>query len=259
MADATPPVGSFKAGRVKVDGLRMISAQPILDRSGKSRTDTNLRALIFDFDGLICDTEGCLVIAAREVFAARGASLPMDRWLDTIGRHSERDVWVPWLEKAIGMTVDHDAVLAEFDAHNHALIARLDANPGVRSLLDAADRRHIPVAVASSSPTDWVEPLLDQLGLRGRFVTVVCREHAPRAKPAPDLYLEALQRLDVPATSAVAFEDSYNGSLAAVAAGIACVVVPNEITASQDFHHAEAVVESLADLDIDCIADLLQH
>ena len=218
----------FKTGPGNADGLAVISERQTLERSIVTDVHETLRALIFDFDGLICDTEGCLVAAACEVFAAHGATLPMDRWLDTIGRSSEKDVWVPWLEEAIGRPVDHDLVLSEFDERNHVLIAQLDANPGVHQLLDAADRAEIPAAIASSSPTRWVEPLLDQLGLRARFVTVVCREHAHRAKPAPDLYVEALRRLDVPATSAVAFEDSYNGSLAAVAAGITCVAVPNE-------------------------------
>jgi HAD superfamily hydrolase (TIGR01509 family) len=204
-----------------------------------------IHAFILDFDGLICDTEGALAEAGRRLFASHGAELPMDRWLQQIGLAGPANFWVPWLEEAIGREVDEVEVMAAFEVHNHTRLAALEPNPGVVDLLDLADRHGIALGVASSSPVAWVEPLLDQLALRERFATIVCREHAVRAKPAPDLYLEAARRLAVEPARCVAFEDSHNGSLAAVAAGMTCVAVPNEVTASQDFGHADLVLARL--------------
>ena len=213
-------------------------------------------AFILDFDGLICDTEGALAEAGRKLFASHGAELPMDRWLQQIGLAGPPNFWVPWLEQAIGREVDEVEAMAAFDHYNHARLATLEPNPGVVALLDLADSANIALGVASSSPTLWVEPLLDQLHLRNRFVDVVCREHAPMAKPAPDLYLEAARRLGAEPARCAAFEDSHNGSLAAVAAGMTCVAVPNEVTESQDFGHVDLVLPSLTEVDLSTLEGL---
>ena len=127
------------------------------------------------------------------------------------------------------------------------------------ALLDLADRQGIALGIASSSPTIWVEPLLDQLGLRQRFRTVVCREHAALAKPAPDLYLEAARRLGVQPRGCAAFEDSHNGSLAAVAAGMTTVAVPNDVTESQDFGHVDLLLRSLVQVDLTSLESIASH
>ena len=209
------------------------------------REDRMIDAFVLDFDGLICDTEGALAEAGRKLFASHGAELPMERWLQQIGLAGPANFWVPWLEQAIGRPVDEVEVMAAFELHNNAHIATLEPNPGVVELLDLADLNGITLGIASSSPTAWVEPLLDQLQLRERFAAIVCREQALHAKPAPDLYLEAARQLAAKPTRCVAFEDSHNGSLAAVAAGMTCVAVPNEITAPQDFSHVDLVLRSL--------------
>ena len=227
--------------------------------TGTRRQNRMIDAFILDFDGLICDTEGALVAAGRALFADHGVELPMDRWLQQIGLAGPSNFWVPWLEQAIGRPVDEAEVLAAFDERNQARLATLEPNAGVGELLDLADRHCIALGIASSSPTIWVEPLLDQLGLRHRFGTVVCREHATRAKPAPDLYLEAARRLGVQPTGCAAFEDSHNGSLAAVAAGMTTVAVPNDVTESQDFGHVDLVLASLVEVDLTSLESIASH
>jgi beta-phosphoglucomutase-like phosphatase (HAD superfamily) len=106
------------------------------------------------------------------------------------------------------------------------------------------------LAIASSSPHRWVDRHLATHGLFERFDTIVCRDDVAQAKPAPDLYLEVLRRFDAPATAAVAFEDSHNGSLAAKRAGLHCVVVPTPMTATQDFSHVDQLVPTLAGFDL---------
>ena len=86
---------------------------------------------------------------------------------------------------------------------------------------------------------------------------MLTRDDVERTKPAPDLYLSAARRLDVAPARSIAFEDSHNGSLAAKAASMWCVVAPNEITAGQDFSHADVVVTSLAEVDLAALRKLL--
>jgi HAD superfamily hydrolase (TIGR01509 family) len=217
-----------------------------------------IQALVCDFDGLLCDTEGALVATAREIFTAHGASFPIDRWLLNVGTAGPEDFWVPWLIEGADRHIDTDAVLIEFRARNHARVLQLEPNPGVLALLDLADSHDIPLAIASSSSTSWVEPLTKNLGIFERFTHVVCREHAPRGKPAPDLYIEAANQLRCEPSKMIAFEDSHNGSLAAIRANMSCVVVPNELTASQDFSHASATVTSLNEIrDLDHLQQLV--
>ena len=96
----------------------------------------------------------------------------------------------------------------------------------------------------------WVRDHLVRHALLSSFDTLVCREDVPRVKPAPDLYLEAISRLGLAADQVIAFEDSHNGSLAAKRAGLWCIAVPNEITATQDFSHADGQLDSLAGIDL---------
>lgn len=214
-------------------------------------------ALIFDFDGLICDTEVALMHAAQDLFADHGVELPVDRWLEVLGTAAPFDFWVPWLRELTGRDVDRDALLDDHRRREQERSVLLGPNDGVLELLDAAEEHGIPCAIASSSPTTWVETFLHRFGIRSRFAAVVCREHAARAKPHPDLYLVAAERLGVQPERCVALEDSRNGSLAAIAAGMRCVVVPNVITASQDVSHAHLVIHSLAALDVPALRALL--
>jgi HAD superfamily hydrolase (TIGR01509 family) len=215
-------------------------------------------ALIFDFDGLICDTEGALVLTAEEIFASYGATLPMDKWLGVLGTASAEDFWIPWLQEQTTATVNPEHVLNLFRERNEERVMKLEPNVGVHDLLDMADEHGIGLAIASSSPTSWVLPICQNLDIRHRFATIVCREHALRAKPEPDLYIEASKRLATPAANIVAFEDSHNGSLAAIRAQIKCVVAPNALTHGQDFSHATARVSSLAEIiDLDHLHKLV--
>jgi HAD superfamily hydrolase (TIGR01509 family) len=218
----------------------------------------HIGAFICDFDGLLCDTEGALVATARDIFRSYGTTLPVDQWLTHVGTAGPEDFWMPWLVELADRPVDIEKALDDFRNLNHERVMQLLPNPGVIELLDLAVTHGLPVAIASSSSTSWVEPLTKNLGLFERFAHIVCREHAPRGKPAPDLYIQAAKQLRCPPESIVAFEDSHNGSLAAIRANMACVVAPNELTASQDFDHATVVVSSLAEIrDLDHLRNLV--
>jgi HAD superfamily hydrolase (TIGR01509 family) len=208
-----------------------------------------VRALVFDFDGLILDTETCEFTSVQEEFEVHGVELPMDEWLEIVGRGDNRH-WCDWLEEVVGEPVDRDVVIERRRVRHHALIAEQVLRPGVLDLLDEARRARVAVTVASSSPRAWVEGHLRRLGIREHFHAVRCVEDVAHAKPAPDLFLAALEAVGVVPSQAIAFEDSHNGSRAAKAAGIYTVVVPNDLTRQQTFDHVDLVLDSLADFPI---------
>jgi HAD superfamily hydrolase (TIGR01509 family) len=210
-------------------------------------TRDGIQAIVFDFDGLILDTELPHYLTVKEEFEEHGVELPLDQWLGIIGR-ADHPHWTEWLEDALGVPIEREVIQARRYDKYHELVLRNAVLPGVLDLLDEADRRGIPAAVASSSPADWVVPHLERLGLATRLAAVLTIDDVERGKPWPDLFLAAAAALDARPEQSVAFEDSHNGSKAAKAAGLFCVVAPNELTRTQDFTHADLVVESLADV-----------
>ena len=216
-------------------------------------------ALIFDFDGLICDTEGCLVRAGKHVFSLHGVEFPFQRWLDVVGTATPHNFWVPWLAELTGGPVDETEALEEFESHNRAGTEQLVPNDGVVDLLDIAENEGIEVGVASSSSISWVGGLLEQLGLRSRFSHILTRGDVANAKPAPDLYILAAERFGTDPSHCVALEDSHNGSLSAIRAGMPVVVVPNELTRHQDLQHATHQVQSLAEVTPELLRRLRQE
>ncbi|MCC5951802.1 MAG: HAD-IA family hydrolase [Acidimicrobiia bacterium] len=215
-------------------------------------------ALVFDFDGLILDTETSEFETIAAEFATHGLTLDLATWQQFVGR-ADHPHWLDQLEALLGRPLDdREAVRARRVTAHRARVAQETVRPGVEALLDAAAAQGRPVAVASSSTTSWVEPHLERLGLRHHFEVVICRDHVERAKPWPDLYLAAVAAVDADPARSVALEDSHHGCAAARAAGLACVVVPNTVTRSQDFAHASLVAECLSHLEWELLASLVE-
>jgi HAD superfamily hydrolase (TIGR01509 family) len=208
-----------------------------------------LKALVFDFDGLILDTEGPVFHSWRETFEAAGATLTLDEWSDTIGRANSGDP-AEWLAERTGRPLD-EARRAARKARRDELLAAEAVLPGVHQWLEDAARLGLPIGVASSSEEDWVAGHLERLGLLDRFVCLSCFDGRRRGKPAPDLYLAACEALGVAPGDALAVEDSGNGVAAAKAAGLRCVAVPHDLTRDHDLSPADIVVPSLADLPLE--------
>jgi HAD superfamily hydrolase (TIGR01509 family) len=208
-----------------------------------------IRALVFDFDGLILDTEMCEYVSISEEFDAHGVELPLHEWLDVIGRADNRP-WIEWLEEVVGHPLERETVIHRRRTRHHTLISAETVRPGVVELLEEARRSGVAVAVASSSDRAWVEGHLRRLDLFEYFHAVRTRDDVARGKPHPDLFLAALDALGVAANQAIAFEDSHHGSTAAKAAGMYTVVVPNELTRHQTFDHVDLVLDSLADFPV---------
>lgn len=206
------------------------------------------RAVVFDFDGLLLETEGPAYQAWTEIYRDHGHELPRERWLDYIGREGSWFDALGHLGALVGAGFDRDAVRARREARKTELIEVLDLMPGVRECVAEAKARGMKVGVASSSTIRWVGGHLDRLAFREVFDAVTCREDGMRAKPAPDLYLASVLSLGVEPEEAIAIEDSANGIVAAKAAGLRCVAVPNELTAQQDLSAADLRLSSLAEM-----------
>ena len=217
-------------------------------------------ALIFDFDGLILDTETCTYESVAEIFAEHGATLDLAWWHSILGT-ADHPHWTEHLAAQLGRPVDRAALVARREARRLPRIEALAACDGVADLLDAADARGVATAVASSSASDWVVPHLERLGLGHRFRRVVTRDDVGgdgrRTKPAPDLFLIAAAEVGADPRRCVVLEDSPNGVAAGRAAGMAVVAAPGPLTRGLDFDAADLVVASLAGLDIATVAGLV--
>jgi HAD superfamily hydrolase (TIGR01509 family) len=217
-----------------------------------------LQALIFDFDGLILDTETPEVKVWQTIFREHGHELPVDEWAKTIGGYgiSNYDAAMH-LSQLTGL--DPVPLRTRYRSESDAIIHASPVLPGVLDLLHNGRMRGLRLAIASSASHSWVDPHLSRLGIAVRFDRVICSEDvAPgRTKPNPDLFLLAVEQLKVPKEAAVVFEDSPNGVKAARAAGIFVVAVPNPLTLQLGVDGANLTVNSLAELSLDKLDGLL--
>ncbi|TAK20696.1 MAG: HAD family hydrolase [Chloroflexota bacterium] len=218
-----------------------------------------IRALIFDFDGLIVDTEEPTFVCWQETFREHGHELPLAQYSDRLGRPpGSRDPLV-WLQAKVSYQLDRDAILARYRARHREWIDRTEPRPGVLAWVDSARERGLGLAIASSSPRSWVVGELERLRISDRFDHIRCRDDVAEGKPSPDVYLSALSALDVAAGAALAIEDSPHGITAARSAGIRCLAVPNGITATLDTSHADYRLDSFTDAALDDILTRLDR
>lgn len=210
-----------------------------------------IKALIFDFDGTILDTETPEFYAWQHVYREHGAELGLNEWVRGVGAIGAFDPY-DHLQAFIDGPIDRDDIAARVRAHHQPVIQAQQPRDGILALFEQAHAHGLRMAVASSATHDWVDTHLQRLGLYHHFQVVKCRDDvAPgRAKPHPDIYLATLQALAVDAAEAVAIEDSLNGMRAAKAAGIFTIVTPNPVTAQIDFAQADLVLASAALIDL---------
>ena len=207
-----------------------------------------IRALIFDFDGLIVDTETPILQAYSEIFQEHGCRLTIEDWAANVGRGISYDVWGS-LEQALGRGLDRDALDADRRARQLVLVESQPVLPGVRERIAEAEAMGVKLAVASSSSRQWVTGHLERYGLLDRFHAVRTRTDPDVGvqKPDPAVYLAALRALGVAAAEAIALEDSGLGVQAASSAGIFTVAVPNDVTRRMGDAGADLTLPSLAD------------
>lgn len=210
------------------------------------------QAIIFDFDGLILDTETPQADVWHSLYASVGVEFNLKTYNSIIGGFNS-DLYRPEVELAnlLNDGRSPDELLLQVQEAQLGRILANPINPGVIELLHQAEQRGILTAVGSSSPRNWVKGHLERLGLLDRFETIVTYDDVSQPKPSPEIFELALDRLKVKAENAIVLEDSANGVLAASRANIRVVVVPNAVTQMMDFSLATEVLNSLLDFDLD--------
>jgi HAD superfamily hydrolase (TIGR01509 family) len=218
-----------------------------------------LRGLIFDFDGLILDTETPEYQSWQEIFQEYGLSLPIPAWAASVGTSADHFDACAYLEAQLERPIDRERIIARQRRRSLELIAVQPVEPGITTILAAAKERGLKIGLASSSSSEWVTGHLTRLDLIGYFDCIRGADHVQNVKPDPELYLSALSALELPARQVIALEDSPNGVLAAQRAGLFCVAVPNPITRQLDLNHADLQLDSLAALPLDRLLVEVAH
>lgn len=210
------------------------------------------RALIFDFDGLILDTETAEVRIWHDLYAQVGLTFDMDAYIGVVGSNGSRDHDpAQALADREGEERSFTQIRNDFRQLAYRHVEVLEPLPGVVNLINTAKAKGYLLAVGSSAAYSWVHTHLTRLGLADNFDVIVTFDDVENAKPSPDIFLKVLERLDISAQNALVFEDSQNGVLAAHRAGIRAIAIPNPITIIQDFPLATSVVPSLEGFDPD--------
>jgi len=220
-----------------------------------------LKALIFDFDGLILDTETPEVLVWQSIYQDHGFELPAHEWEKTVGGYgiSTFDA-AEHLSFLSSGRLDPVSLRSRYRKEADEIIHASSIMPGVIRMIELAKENGLKVSIGSSSPHLWVDAHVKRLGIFHLFDHVICAEDvAPgRTKPNPDIFLKALDQLNVRNDAAVVFEDSLNGVLAARRAGIFVVAVPNPLTAKMGVS-GDLTVSSLTDLSLQDLMNLVRQ
>ena len=205
-----------------------------------------LKAVIFDHDGTLVDSEKMHYRIWRDLLSGFGVDFPeADYAKDYSGfptRHNART-----LVDAYQLDIGPEALFRLKEKGVNGLLAResFSLMPGVNEAVNACRQMDLSLAIASGARRNEVANTLKVHGFTGMFDAVACSEDVAHPKPAPDVYLLALNSLGLAAEQCVAVEDSYSGLQSAKAAGLRCIVVPNAYSASHDFSHADVIVQGL--------------
>jgi HAD superfamily hydrolase (TIGR01509 family) len=217
-----------------------------------------IKALIFDFDGLILDTETPDYQVWQNIYQEHGFDLPYEEWGKIVGGsgHSKFDA-AEHLTLLSQGRLDSVILRTRHQLECSAAVARASVLPGVLDYIHEAKRLGLKLAIASSSPHSWVDNHAKRLGVFHYFDKVICSDEVDvgRVKPNPDLFLLALEQLQVQKEAAIIFEDSPNGVLAANRAGIFVVAVPNPVTAQLVIKGANLIVGSLSEIPLVTLLD----
>lgn len=212
-----------------------------------------IKAIVFDFDGLIIDTETAWYSAFKEVFQGYNVDFPLEVFVKCIG--TDDAALKVFIEEKLGL--ESIGLIMNSAKENHGTKMKLiGIRDGVKEYLSEARNLGLKIGLASSSSRKWVEGFLKQLEIIDYFEVIKTRDDVEKVKPDPMLYIKAIEALNVNANEAVAFEDSANGARAAIAAGLKCVIVPNEVTKEINFEKFHLRINSMSEMGL---AQVIEH
>jgi putative hydrolase of the HAD superfamily len=203
-----------------------------------------IKGLIFDFDGLIVDTETFWYESFKETIGEKyKVELELGGYSNSIG--TSDDVLYQYFQKIIGKPVNGEQIRK--DGYQKFLVKMIEPalREGVKEYLDEAKQNNLTIGLASSSSREWVEGYLDQLNIIDYFDVINTKDDVTRVKPDPELYRKTLNDCRLKPSEAIVFEDSFNGLKAAKQAGILCVIVPNHVTRNSIFEDYDYKLDSM--------------
>lgn len=223
------------------------------------RKMNKIEALIFDFDGLVLNTEGPVYESWQELYRSYDLELPFDKWVSTVGStDAEFDPYVE-LDRLLENSVDWQVVGPRRLERELELIEELPLQPGVLQYLMDAKKLELKIGMASSSSCEWVQGHLTRLGIIDYFEVIRGKDDVRRTKPSPELYISVLDAFVLDGEQAIVLEDSLNGVLAAKEAGCFTLAVPNNITRYLEFDRADLVLNSLEDLSLKDLVEIAEQ
>jgi HAD superfamily hydrolase (TIGR01509 family) len=209
-----------------------------------------IKAIVFDFDGVILDSERIMYLVMQKMFYRYKVELPLSIWSQAIGTQHGFDS-LAYLEEHAHVKIDKEAFQEERYALFNKLVDEEEVLPGVKSVLNQAKSLGLKVGLATSSKGEWPRKHLGRFGLSDYFMSIKSWDDVQKVKPDPALYIKSLESLGVSPKEAIAIEDSFNGSLAAKRAGMYCIVVPNAVTKQMPFGHVDGCFKSLQDVSLE--------
>lgn len=215
-----------------------------------------LKAVIFDMDGVIIDSEPFHLIICREIF--KNLSIPFceEEYNSYIGV-SNTSMWTTLKDKyGLKETVDELSMFQTNAGMKYIKENEIEPIPGILDLLDELGGSGIKIALASSSSMEGIKMVLEKFKITQYFQAVVSGEDLERGKPAPDIFLKAAGMLQVEPEYCTVIEDSHNGVTAAKAAGMKCVGYQNPSSGDQDLRAADLILNSLKGLNQNMIKEL---
>jgi len=212
-----------------------------------------IKGIIFDFDGVILDTEVPEYQSWQELYAEFDQYLTIEKWATYIGAGVNAFDPFEYLEELLGKKLNEKELKTRRFDRSQELLEKQELIPNVLDFIEKARKLGLKLAVASSSDRPWVEGHLRKYGIFDRFDFVHTCEDVENVKPDPALFLTALKSLGINKAEAMIVEDSPNGILAAKRAGIFCVCIPNQITSQMDTSLADIQLGSLAELTLESL------
>ncbi|MGG2016790.1 HAD family hydrolase [Bacillus sp. S10(2024)] len=212
-----------------------------------------LEAIIFDFDGLIVDTEMPEFAAISAIYKEYDMELPIELFQKYIGREYESFDWWSFLERKLSYTIDKEYLNQKKNVHVERLIQKEGIRPGIKHIIKQARNMNIRLAIASSSDKGWVIENLKRINLLDQFELIITGDDVVHKKPSPEIYKLVMSSLNIQSNKIMAFEDSPNGAIAALRAGIPCVVFPNQLTFNCTFPEGVTIYKSLSNVSLEAL------